>query len=94
MLHTYVPRPFSGKVANFMATDNEVSSRALEDPRLGWRDFVRGPLHEYRVAGHHNTMFEEQYTPELAGHLRSFSRGESSASAALSTPQVHPMMES
>jgi len=76
VLQTYVPRPFSGRVANFLASDNQVSTRALEDPRLRWRDFVRGPLHEHRVAGRHNTMFEEQYAPELSEHLRAFARAE------------------
>jgi thioesterase domain-containing protein len=77
VLQTYVPQPFSGRVANFLASDNQVSARALEDPRLGWRDLVRGPLHEYRVAGQHDSMFAEQYALELSEHLRSFGRGES-----------------
>jgi thioesterase domain-containing protein len=76
VLQTYVPRPFSGKVANFLAGDNQVSARALEDPRLGWRDFVRGPLHEHRVGGQHKTMFAEEYAPELSEHLRAFARAE------------------
>jgi thioesterase domain-containing protein len=81
VLQTYVPRPFSGKVGNFLASDNQVSTRALDDPRLGWRDFVRGPLHEHRVAGQHKTMFEEQYVPELSEHLRAFARAQSTETA-------------
>jgi acyl-CoA synthetase (AMP-forming)/AMP-acid ligase II/thioesterase domain-containing protein len=83
VLQTYVPRPFSGKVANFLARDNQVSARALEDPRLGWRDFVRGPLHEYRVAGQHDSMFAEQYALELSEHLRTFGRAESNLRTSL-----------
>ena len=77
VLQTYVPQPFSGKVGNFLARDNQVSARALEDPRLGWRDLVRGALHEYRVAGQHDSMFAEQYALELSEHLRTFGRAES-----------------
>jgi oxalate---CoA ligase len=77
VLHAYVPRPFSGRAANFLAGDNDVSARALEDPRLGWRDFVRGPLHEYRVAGRHDSMFAEQNAAELSGRFRAFLRAES-----------------
>lgn len=81
VLQTYVPRPFSGRVANFLASGNQVSTRALEDPRLGWRDFVRGPLHEYRVAGQHNSIFAEQNALELSEIFRTFVRAESNLSS-------------
>lgn len=80
VLQTYAPRPFSGRVANFIARDNNVSTRALEDPRLAWRHFVRGPLHEYRVAGQHNSIFAEQNALELSKLFRTFVQAESNLS--------------
>jgi acyl-CoA synthetase (AMP-forming)/AMP-acid ligase II/thioesterase domain-containing protein len=71
VLKTYVPRPFSGLLANVLAGDCEVSERVLEDSRKGWREFARGPLQECAVPGQHISIFDAQNAPLLANFIRS-----------------------
>ena len=68
-VHGYIPRPFAGKVAHFLAGDAPVSSRVLEVARLGWRDFARGGFEHHYVRGEHDFMFLESHAPELAGRM-------------------------
>ena len=75
IMHSYVPRPFGGLVVNFMAADKPVSTRVLEDARLGWRDFARGGFESHRVPGDHDSMFSEEHVEPLADLLRGILRG-------------------
>jgi thioesterase domain-containing protein len=70
IMHSYVPRPFGGTVINFIAADEPVSARVLEDAKLGWRDFARGGFKSHRVPGGHYSMFSEQHVGQLADLLR------------------------
>jgi thioesterase domain-containing protein len=66
----YVPGPFPGKVFHYLADDEPISTRVLDDPRLGWRDFALGGYEVRRVRGGHFSMFTEENAPELATRLR------------------------
>lgn len=70
IFQSYVARPFTGRIVHFLAGDAAVSSRVLEDARLGWRDFARGGCDVHRLGGRHDSMFEEQHAGELAGRLQ------------------------
>ncbi|MGD0360745.1 MAG: AMP-binding protein [Bryobacteraceae bacterium] len=70
MMRGYVPRPFGGSVVNFMAAGQCVSSRVLQDARLGWDDFAKRGFKWYRVPGSHDSMFSEEYVAPLAHLLR------------------------
>ena len=74
VLRTYAPRPFQGRLANAVAGGSQVSSRVLEDPRLGWRDFALGPFHQCSVAGRHDSIFDHENVPDLARFIRSVLR--------------------
>jgi oxalate---CoA ligase len=75
IMHSYVPRAFGGSVVHFMAADEPVSTRVLEDARLGWRDFARGGFESHRVPGGHDSMFSEEHVEQLADLLRGILRG-------------------
>jgi thioesterase domain-containing protein len=69
IMHSYVPRPFGGKVINFIAAEEPVSTRVLEDAKLGWRDFARAGFRSHQVPGGHHSMFSEQHVAQLADLL-------------------------
>jgi oxalate---CoA ligase len=70
IMRSYVPRPFGGCVVHFMAADKPVTTRVLEDARLGWRDFARGGFESHLVRGGHDSMFSEEFVAQLAHLLR------------------------
>jgi thioesterase domain-containing protein len=70
IMHSYVPRPFGGSVVSFMAADKPVTTRVLEDARLGWRDFAKGGFEAHRVPGGHDSMFSGEHLGPLADLLR------------------------
>jgi thioesterase domain-containing protein len=65
----YSPRPLNAPIAAFVAEDDRVSTRILEDPRLGWRDLTTRSFHIERVRGAHSTVLAEEHAAELAGKL-------------------------
>jgi thioesterase domain-containing protein/acyl carrier protein len=65
----YAPQPLNAPIAVFMAEDDPVSSRVLEDPRLGWRDLTTRSLHVERVQGSHTTVLAETYAAGIADKL-------------------------
>jgi len=71
VLRTYVPRPFTGLLANALAGGHQASERVLEDARKGWREFAQGTLLEGAVAGEHSSIFNAQNAPVLADFIRS-----------------------
>jgi len=74
IVHGYVPRPFPGKIVHFIAGEAQVSSRVLEDARLGWRDFARGGFEVQHVGGLHDSMFVEAHARDLAARLQAVFR--------------------
>jgi thioesterase domain-containing protein/acyl carrier protein len=55
----YVPQPIQADLAQFMAQDQPVSSRILEDPRLAWRNLCTGHFQVYLIPGDHVTWLQE-----------------------------------
>ena len=70
LLRTYSLQRFPGRILHIIAEDQNVSTEILEDPRLGWRDLLKGALDEYPVRGGHNSVFDEQGAAEIAGKLQ------------------------
>lgn len=68
-LWEYVPKEFPAPMALFIAADEPISTRILDDPRLGWRDFARGGLELRTVRGGHNSIFSAEHAPALAAEL-------------------------
>jgi amino acid adenylation domain-containing protein len=63
---TYVPKPIDADVAQFIAEDQNVSSRVLEDPRLGWRYLCKRDFRVWRVPGDHITWLREPHARATA----------------------------
>lgn len=70
VMRTYVPQPFSGAIVHFLAGDQAVTSRVLEDARLSWREFALGGFEVVRTTGSHRSLFEESNAGQMAGRLR------------------------
>lgn len=68
-LWEYVPRDFPAPMAQFLAADERISTKLLDDPRLGWKEFARGGLELRTVRGDHNSMFAAAEAPLLAAQL-------------------------
>jgi thioesterase domain-containing protein len=62
----YSPRPLYVPILHLIAADNPASTRLLDDPRLGWRDFARAGFDVRTVAGDHNSMFDPSHAGALA----------------------------
>jgi amino acid adenylation domain-containing protein len=65
----YVPKPIDADLAQFMAQDQAVSTRVLEDPRLAWRGLCGGRFQVYRVPGDHVTWLQEPNAKAAAERL-------------------------
>ena len=61
----YAPRSLDMNVALIMAGDDVVSTRVLQDPRLGWRDLSRN-FEVHRVTGTHGTVLAEANARSVA----------------------------
>jgi acyl-CoA synthetase (AMP-forming)/AMP-acid ligase II/thioesterase domain-containing protein len=68
-LWEYVPRDFPAPITQFLAADETVSTRVLDDFRLGWRDFARGGLGVFTSPGSHGSMLDAQNSPALGRQL-------------------------
>jgi thioesterase domain-containing protein len=66
----YVLKDFAAPILHFVAADEAVSTRVLDDPRYGWRDFARGGMDFRSVRGGHNSMLGAEHAPKLAAELR------------------------
>ena len=69
-MRAYSPRDFSAPIVQFIPADPAATTRLLDDPRLGWRDFARAGFEARTVAGDHISMFEPPRADALAHHLR------------------------
>ncbi len=66
----YVPKPAATPVVQFIAQEEPISTRVLEDPRLGWRDLCEGEFRVHNVNAAHMTMFSKPSAMEMAPILR------------------------
>jgi thioesterase domain-containing protein len=62
----YKPGGLSIPIAHFIAADQPVSTRVLDDPRQGWSEWARGGLEARLVRGDHFSMFAPENAAELA----------------------------
>lgn len=63
---SYVPKPLSCDVAQIIAAGEHHSTRILDDPRLGWRDLVRGTFEVAETPGPADAIFKRPYVRDLA----------------------------
>jgi amino acid adenylation domain-containing protein len=68
-IRRYAPKPIDVPIAQFIARDEAISTRILEDPRLAWRELCSGEFHVHRVSGSHGTLLAEPLALDLAGVL-------------------------
>jgi amino acid adenylation domain-containing protein len=62
----YVPGPINVPVAQFIAEDEPMSTRLLEDPRLAWPELCRSGFHLYHLPGTHGEFPSGQYAEQAA----------------------------
>ncbi len=85
MLYEYRPKGFPAPILHFIASDDTVSTRILDDPRSGWREFARGGLELFTVRGRHNTLLMAEHAPALAAEVgRVLASGDRAGAAAAS----------
>lgn len=65
---TYSPKPYAGKITQFMCSDGP--QRSYEDRRLAWSSLAAGGLEIHIVPGDHLTMVEEPQVRVLAHQLQ------------------------
>lgn len=68
-LAEYALKDFAAPILHFVAADEAVSTRVLDDPRNGWRDFARAGLVSRSVGGGHNSMLAAANAPALAAEI-------------------------
>jgi acyl-CoA synthetase (AMP-forming)/AMP-acid ligase II/thioesterase domain-containing protein len=68
-LGEYVPAAFTAPIVHFIAKDEPVSTKVLDDPRFAWREVAFGGLEVHTVAGDHNSLFTADHAPALAAQL-------------------------
>jgi acyl-CoA synthetase (AMP-forming)/AMP-acid ligase II/thioesterase domain-containing protein len=68
-LGEYVPAALTAPIVHFIAKDEPVSTKVLDDPRFAWREFALGGLELRTVAGDHNSLFTADHAPALAAQL-------------------------
>lgn len=66
----YAPRPHHGRVTCFLAADEPHSHQILDNPLLGWRDFVRGEFEIRHTPGRADAIFRHPHVRQLAHQLR------------------------
>ena len=62
----YVPGPINVPVAQFIAEDEPMSTRLLDDPRLAWPELCRAGFHLYHLPGTHGEFPSGQYAEQAA----------------------------
>jgi oxalate---CoA ligase len=66
----YRPHPVPVRAVQFIAVDQAVDTKVLDDPRLEWRRFALRGFTSYQVPGDHFSMFAEPNVRHLVGHLQ------------------------
>jgi thioesterase domain-containing protein len=67
----YAARPYVGDVVHFIAADEPHRTEVLDDPRLGWRDLVRGSFTVVETPGPADAIFKRPHVDKLAVLLAS-----------------------
>ena len=68
-LRSHVPKLFRGEVVHFIAADEAHSTLILDDPRLGWREFVKGEFIAVKTPGIALGIFEPPNVRQLAAQM-------------------------
>ncbi len=65
----YHPQPIAAHLVQFIAQDQTVRTRLLQDPRLAWRRLTRATFQVCRVPGGHITWLHEPHVRHTAARL-------------------------
>jgi thioesterase domain-containing protein len=68
----YVPRPISVPVIQFLAHDPHITTRVLDDPRLGWRDLCRTGFQAHQLTASHGLLLVDSQVSEVGAILSDF----------------------
>jgi oxalate---CoA ligase len=86
LMSKYRPSMFAAPIVHFIGADVHVSTRVLNDPRLGWRDFAGAGFEVRSVPGDHVSILSESRSPALGAEfekvLRRLNAGERAQAAA------------
>ena len=61
-LWEYVPKELTVPTVQFIASDEPVSTKILDDPRLGWQDIARNGWAVLRVRGNQSSMLGAEHS--------------------------------
>jgi acyl-CoA synthetase (AMP-forming)/AMP-acid ligase II/thioesterase domain-containing protein len=70
ILHSYVPQPLDVPMVQVLSSGHEVSTRVLEDARLGWRDFARTGFTVVDAPGDHQSFLLPPHVDEAVRRLQ------------------------
>lgn len=71
-MRAYLPRRVAAPILHFIAGEPAVSTKLLDDPRIGWRDFAPAGFEAHEIPGNHISMFQRPNARLLADRLRIF----------------------
>jgi len=63
----YVPRPYSGRVLVYRATER---AEMYPDLFLGWRTVARGSISAVNIEANHSTIFESPWVSAMARNMK------------------------
>jgi amino acid adenylation domain-containing protein len=66
----YRPSAIAAPITQFLAQQDAVSTRVVEDPRLGWRDLCTSGFDAHPVRADHANLFLEEQAGEIGAILR------------------------
>jgi surfactin synthase thioesterase subunit len=69
MMGAYRPQTLAVPIVHLIGDDVQMSTKVLNDPRLGWRDFAGLQFDVRRVPGDHVSIFSEDNAPGLAAEF-------------------------
>ena len=82
MMANYKPALLRAPIVHFIGADVRVSTRVLNDPRLGWRDFAGAGFEVRSVPGDHLSILSESRSPALGAELEAILRTLASSNRA------------
>ncbi|MGD0579818.1 MAG: amino acid adenylation domain-containing protein, partial [Bryobacteraceae bacterium] len=68
-MRTYKAVPAAFPVVQFIARQEQISARVLEDPRLSWRELCPAGFQVFEVGARHGNLFDQGSVEEIAARL-------------------------
>jgi amino acid adenylation domain-containing protein len=68
----YVPKPIAVPLIQFLAHDPNLTTRVLDDPRLGWQDLCRAGFQAHQLTAQHGRLLLDSQASEVGAILSDF----------------------